>query len=164
MKNALGVSLGICALVWTYLALGVLSGFVAVWGGFIAWGAYFTNGKGTDNLQKTITATIFGAVLAGVAVIINNYIGVTGSFAWPIAVGVTVWGLTALAGNKYFANIPANVFGYAATFGLMLTTNTADMYSVTVVGMENPVILMSVSFVFGSLAGVASEKVAGMLG
>jgi len=164
MKNALGVSLGICAFVWTYLALGVLSGFVVIWGGFIAWGAYFTNGKGADNLQKTIVSTVYGAVLAGVAVVLYGYVGVAGSFAWPIAVGLTVYALTVLAGNKLFANIPANVFGYAATFGLMLTTGTADTYSVTAIGIGNPVILMSISFVFGSIAGLASEKVAGMLG
>ena len=44
MKNALGVSLGITALIWTYLALNVIPG-VLVWAGFIAWGAYFTVGK-----------------------------------------------------------------------------------------------------------------------
>jgi hypothetical protein len=36
MKNALGVSLGITALIWTYLALNVIPG-VLVWAGFIAW-------------------------------------------------------------------------------------------------------------------------------
>ena len=35
MKNALGVSLGITALIWTYLALNVIPG-VLVWAGFIA--------------------------------------------------------------------------------------------------------------------------------
>ena len=82
MKNALGLSLGICGAVWTFLALGVLEGYALVWGGFIAWGCYFTNGKGTDNLQKTIVATIYGAVLAGVAVVIMGAISAyTGSLA-----------------------------------------------------------------------------------
>jgi len=90
MKNALGVSLGICALVWTYIAVFVLGDYVQVWAGFIAWGAYFTVGK--DALQKTISATIFGAVLAGIAVLLHTYIGMLGDFAWPVAVGITVWG------------------------------------------------------------------------
>ena len=69
MKNALGVSLGILALVWTYLALTVLSGYVLVWAGFVAWGAYFVVG-GKSALADTITAMIYGSIMAGVAVVI----------------------------------------------------------------------------------------------
>ena len=159
MKNALGVSLGICALVWTYIAVFILGDYVQVWAGFIAWGAYFTVSK--DALVKTISATIFGAVLAGIAVLIHTYVGMLGDFAWPVAVGITVWGLTAV---PEFSDVPANVFGYAATFGLMLLTNSADMYSIMSVAVSNPVTTASMSFVLGSLAGMVSEKVAGMLG
>jgi hypothetical protein len=155
MKNALGVSLGICALVWTYIALFVLGDFVQVWGGFIAWGAYFTVGK--DALPKTIAATIYGSILAAVAVLLHGQLGMIGDLAWPVAVGVTVWALTVL---PKCPNIPANVFGYAATFGFMLVAQNMD---VTAMDFSNPVILMSVSFVLGSVAGLASEKVAGML-
>jgi len=156
MKNALGVSLGICALVWTYIALFVLGDYVQVWGGFIAWGAYFTVGK--DALSKTVTATIYGSILAAIAVILHGYLGVVGDLAWPVAVGVTVWGLTAL---PKCPNIPANVFGYAATFGFMLLASNMEVLATD---FSNPVIMMSVSFVLGSIAGLASEKVAGMLG
>ena len=159
MKNALGISLGICALVWTYIAVFVLGDYVQVWAGFIAWGAYFTVGK--DALKKTISATIFGAVLAGIAVLLHTYIGMLGDFAWPVAVGITVWGLTAV---PKFSDIPANVFGYAATFGFMLLTNSADMYSISSVAVSNPMITTSISFILGSVAGLISEKVAGMLG
>jgi len=159
MKNALGLSLGICALVWTYIAVFVLGDYVQVWAGFIAWGAYFTVGK--DALKKTISATIFGAVLAGIAVLLYTYIGMLGDFAWPVAVGITVWGLTAV---PKFSDIPANVFGYAATFGFMLLTNSADMYSISSVAVSNPMITTSISFILGSVAGLISEKVAGMLG
>ena len=159
MKNALGVSLGISALVWTYIAVFVIGDYVQVWAGFIAWGAYFTVGK--DALKKTISATIYGAVLAGIAVLLHTYLGMLGDFAWPVAVGITVWGLTAV---PKFSDIPANVFGYAATFGFMLLTNSADMYSVSSVAVSNPVITSSISFILGAAAGMISEKVAGMLG
>ena len=159
MKNALGISLGICALVWTYIAVFVLGDYVQVWAGFIAWGAYFTVGK--DALKKTISATIFGAVLAGIAVLLHTYLGMLGDFAWPVAVGITVWGLTAV---PKFSDIPANVFGYAATFGFMLLTNSADMYSVTTVAVSNPIIISSISFILGSASGMISEKFADMLG
>jgi len=163
MKNSLGASLGICAVVVTYLALGVLSGFTIIWGIFGAWGTYYTNAKGTDNVQKTIGATVYGAVLAGVAVILHGYLGVAGSFAWPIAVGLTVYAMTVLVGNKHFANVPGVVFGYTMAIGYMLTAGTADTYTVTALSISNPIILMSISFVFGAIAGLISEKFAGTL-
>ena len=46
MKNALGVSIALVAVLWTWLVLaGPLNGLALVWAGFIAWGAYFTVGK-----------------------------------------------------------------------------------------------------------------------
>jgi len=129
---------------------------VQVWGGFIAWGAYFTVGK--DALSKTVTATIYGSILAAVAVILHGYLGVVGDLAWPVAVGITVWGLTAL---PKCPNIPANVFGYAATFGFMLVASNMEVMAMD---FSNPVIMMSASFILGSIAGLASEKVAGLLG
>ena len=43
MKNALGVSIALVAVLWTWLVLaGPLNGLALVWAGFIAWGAYFT--------------------------------------------------------------------------------------------------------------------------
>ena len=101
MKNALGVSLGICAAVYTYLALGIISviGATAIWGGFIAWGSYFTVGK--DALSKNISANVFGAVLAGIAVIlyglINAYVGAEiswGYCSWYNCLGINNCSIT----------------------------------------------------------------------
>ena len=164
MKNALGVSLGVTALIWTYLALNVIPG-VLVWAGFIAWGAYFTVGK--DALSKTISATIFGGIMAAIAVgivaVLDDYLAV---WAAPIAVGLTVYGLTAIS---KLPNVPANVFGYAATFAYLLMGGGFDdalimegsnLYAVD---LANPIIVSALSFVFGSVFGLLSEKGAGML-
>ncbi|MDC6484828.1 DUF1097 domain-containing protein [Methylophilaceae bacterium] len=162
MKNALGVSLGICAAVYTYLALGVISviGAAAIWGGFIAWGSYFTVGK--DALSKNISANVFGAVLAGVAVIlygiVNAYVGP--EISWAIAVGITVWALTIVPS---LGNAPANVFGYAATFGFMLLSGLADTASVISLAVSNPIVTMSIAMIVGSIFGLISEKVAAKL-
>ncbi len=102
MKNALGVSLGICALVWTYIAVFV-NGLALVWAGFIAWGAYFTVGK--DALKKTIWHDLW-FILALSLFFFILYLGMLGDFAWPVAVGITVWGLTAV---PKFSDIPALV-------------------------------------------------------
>ena len=168
MKNALGVSIALVAVLWTYLALStVLAPFVLVWAGFIAWGAYFTVGKGA--LGKTIAATIFGSIMAIVAVWIvaltDDYLG---TFAAPVAVGITVYILTAV---PKFNNIPANVLGYAATFGWLLTELIAfeaiiatDGASVLSVNAGHPIILMALSFIGGAIMAKISEMLAGKLG
>ena len=169
MKNALGVSIALVAVLWTYLALytQLVAPYVLVWAGFIAWGAYFTVGK--NALGKTIAATIFGAIMAIVAVWIvaltDDYLG---EFAAPVAVGITVYILTAV---PKLNNIPANVLGYAATFGWLLTEMIAyeaiiatDGGSVLSVSTGHPVILMALSFIGGAIMAKISEMLAGKLG
>ncbi len=168
MKNALGISIALVAVLWTYLALSTaLAPFVLVWAGFIAWGAYFTVGKSA--LGKTIVATIFGSIMAIVAVWIvaltDDYLG---TFAAPVAVGITVYILTAV---PKLNNIPANVLGYAATFGWLLTELIAleavlasDGGSVLEISMGHPFILMVISFVGGAIMAKLSEMLASKLG
>jgi len=168
MKNALGISIALVAVLWTYLALSTaLAPFVLVWAGFIAWGAYFTVGKSA--LGKTIVATIFGSIMAIVAVWIvaltDDYLG---TFAAPVAVGITVYILTAV---PKLNNIPANVLGYAATFGWLLTELIAfeaiietDGASVLSVSAGHPLILMALSFIGGAIMAKLSEMLASKLG
>ena len=168
MKNALGVSIALVAVLWTWLVLaGPLNGLALVWAGFIAWGAYFTVGKGA--LGKTIMATIFGSFMAIVAVfilaLIDDYLG---QFAAPVAVGITVYILTAV---PKLNNIPANVLGYAATFGWLLTELIAfeaiietDGASVLSVSAGHPLILMALSFIGGAIMAKLSEMLASKLG
>ena len=168
MKNALGVSIALVAVLWTWLVLaGPLNGLALVWAGFIAWGAYFTVGK--NALGKTIMATIFGSFMAIVAVLllalIDDYLG---QFAAPVAVGITVYILTAI---PKLDNIPANVLGYAATFGWLLTELIAleavlasDGGSVLEISMGHPFVLMVISFIGGAIMAKLSEMLASKLG
>jgi hypothetical protein len=168
MKNALGVSIALVAVLWTWLVLaGPLNGIALVWAGFIAWGAYFTVGK--QALGKTIAATIFGSLMAIVAVYIlaltDDYLG---QFAAPVAIGITVYVLTAV---PKLNNIPANVLGFAATFGWLLTELIAleaalasDGGTVIQVSMGHPFVLMSSSFVGGAIMAKLSEMLASKLG
>ena len=168
MKNALGVSIALVAVLWTWLVLaGPLNGLALVWAGFIAWGAYFTVGK--NALGKTIAATIFGSIMAIVAIfilaLIDDYLG---QFAAPVAVGITVYILTAV---PKLNNIPANVLGYAATFAWILTevimyeaAISTDGMSVIEFSMGHPFILMAISFIGGAIMAKLSEMLASKLG
>lgn len=168
MKNAFGVALGIMALIWAYLALTVLSGYVLVWAGFIAWGAYHTI-QGKDVLLPTITGTIFGAVMATIALVIAALLsGYIDNFAATIAiaVGITVYILTAV---KAFGNVPANVFGYAATVAMVReeifnSVATASVGDVVAINLTHPLVTAGLSFIAGAIFAHLTVKLAAKLG
>ncbi|HAJ71089.1 MAG TPA: DUF1097 domain-containing protein [Methylophilaceae bacterium] len=162
--TALAVSIAVLGGVWAFLALNPLAGAALVWVGFIAWGCYFHTGGDTAALQKTIAGMIFGAVMAGIALYLvgSGMLGGLGVLAAPVIIAVTVFPLVIVAGNTLLSVVPANVYGYAATAGYALSK--ADAGSVTAMDLTNPVLLVAVSTVIGALFGVASGKLAGMLG
>jgi ABC-type phosphate transport system permease subunit len=162
--TALALSIAVLGGVWAFLALGPLAGSALVWAGFIAWGCYFHTGGDGAALQKTIVGMIYGAVVAGVALalVVANPIGLAASIVAPVYVAVTVFFLVIVAGVNLLSVVPANVYGYAATAGYALSTNTANL--TTTPDLTNPVLLVALSVVIGTLFGAASGKLAGMLG
>jgi len=162
--TALALSIAVLGGVWAFLALGPLAGSVLVWAGFIAWGSYFHSGGDNAAMQKTIVGMIYGAVVAGVALalVVANPIGLAASIAAPVYVAVTVFFLVIVAGINLLSVVPANVYGYAATAGYALSTSTANL--TTTPDLTNPVLLVALSVVIGTLFGAASGKLAGILG
>jgi len=94
-------------------------------------------------------------------VIGNVSIGLDTPIWGAIVVGVTVLILCLGAHVDALKNIPAGVYGYAATAGVGLLMQGAD---VTAVGFNNPLIVVSVSIVIGAVFGLLSGKLAGVLG
>lgn len=168
--TALSLSIAVLGGVWAFLALGPLAGFVLVWAGFIAWGCYFHTGGDNAALQKTIAGMIYGAVLAGIALllVVNNPVALPAVIAAPVYVAVTVFFLVIVANVNLLSAVPANVYGYAATVAYALQTPTVEgagpLASLMTPDFANPVILLSVSYVLGAVFGMISGKVAGMLG
>ena len=166
MSKLLALSLSIAVLggIWAFLALGPLSGSVLVWAGFIAWGCYFATGADNAALQKTIVGMIYGAVLAGVALLLvgANPLGLPGAAGPAVYIAFTVFFLVIVAGQSLLSVVPANVYGYAATAGYALQTTGAG--SPMSMNLSNPVLLVALSVVLGALFGMASGKLAGALG
>jgi hypothetical protein len=162
--TALAVSIAVLGAVWAFLALGPLARSVLVWAGFIAWGSYFHSGGDAAALQKTIVGMIYGAIIAGVALalVVSNPVGLGAAIAAPVYVGVTVFFLVIVANISLLSVVPANVYGYAATAGYALSTNTANL--TTTPDLTNPVLLVALSAIIGALFGAASGKLAGVLG
>ena len=92
----------------------------------------------------------------------HGILGGLGALAAPVIIAVTVFPLVIVAGMNLLSVVPANVYGYAATAGLALSTNTAG--NVTMMNMSNPVLLVVVSTVLGAVFGMVSGKLAGALG
>jgi Na+/proline symporter len=76
-------------------------------------------------------------------------------------VGAVVAAMVLLANVPLFANIPAQVYGFAATVAMALVPATPG--SVTEASMANPVVTIILSMIVGAIFGYVSEKVAGML-
>lgn len=166
--TALAVSIALLGGVWAYIALGPFGmgdgdAELLVWVGFIAWACYFHTGADTAALQKTIAGMIYGAVIAGIALLLvgMNPLGLPGAVGPAVYIAVTVFLLVIVSSQSLLSVVPANVYGYAATAAYAL--QTAGAGSVTAMDMTNPVLLVAVSTILGALFGMASGKVAGML-
>lgn len=161
--TALALSIAVLGGVWAFLALGPLAGSVLVWAGFIAWGCYFHTGGDNAALQKTIAGMIYGAVIAGIALalVVNNPVSLPAAIAAPVYIAVTVFFLVIVAGINLLSVVPANVYGYAATAGYALSTNTAANYGA--LNLSNPTLIVALSVVFGAVFGLISGKLAGVL-
>jgi len=168
--TALSVSIAVLGGVWVFLALGPLAGSVLVWAGFLAWGCYFHTGGDTAALKKTIAGMVYGAVVAGVALllVVHNPLGLPGALAAPIYVAATVFLLVIVAGgHDLLSVVPANVYGYAGVVAYSLQTPTANgagpLASLTMASLANPVLLLALSYVLGAVFGMASGKLAGKI-
>jgi Protein of unknown function (DUF1097) len=161
--TALSVSIAVLGAIWAYLALGPLSGFTLVWAGFIAWGCFFHSGGDEKALARTIVGTIYGAILAWIALMIIVKVPVPAlGTVWPaIVVGVTVFFLVVVASIDLLSVVPANVYGYAALVGYTLSKGATG--SLTAPSAANPLALMAISFIIGALFGYASGKLMGVL-
>jgi len=168
--TALSLSIAVFACIWTFLALGPLSGAVLVWAGVVAWGCFFHSGADEAALKKTIAGTVYGSVLAGIALllVVNNPLGLPAGIAAPVYVAVTVFFLVIVAGVELLSVVPANVYGFAVTVGYALHQPTSEgvgpLASLTAASLANPVLLCSLSFVLGAIFGFVSNKVAGAIG
>jgi hypothetical protein len=152
---ALAISIGVLAVVATWLFLGPLAGMGAqIWVGFIAWACFFHVGGKAKGLQTTIICMIFGAVVGALSVMLAGMLGGLGALAAPVAVGIGAAALVLAAHLPFLASIPSSVLGFASVAGLILVGSKAPMDALV------PVII---SIILGAIFGFVSEMLAGKL-
>jgi len=160
---ALSVSIAVLGGIWAFISLGPLSAYTLVWAGFIAWGCFFHSGGDTKALMKTIAGTVYGAIVAWIAllIIVKVSIPLPAAIWGAIVVAVTVFCLVIVASVDVLSVVPANVYGYAALVGYTLSKGaTGDL---TAAKADNPLFLLIISLVLGALFGYASGQLAGAL-
>lgn len=149
---ALAVSIGLLAVVATWVFLGPLAAFqMQIWQAFIAWACFFHSGGKVEGLQKTVICMSFGAVVGMAAVMLAGQLGALGALAAPVAVGIGAAIIVLAAHIGLLATIPACVYGFAAVAGLILLKPLTPLDAIL------PTIA---SIVVGALFGWASEALA----
>jgi Protein of unknown function (DUF1097) len=152
---ALAVSIGVLAVVATWLFLGPLAAFqMQIWQAFLAWACFFHSGGKTEGLTKTTVCMSAGAVVGMASVMLAGQLGALGSLAAPVAVGIGAAVLVLAAHIGMLATIPASVYGFASVAGLILLKSMAPVDAIV------PTIA---SIIVGALFGWLSEMVAGKL-
>jgi hypothetical protein len=158
---ALSLSIGILGGFATWLFLSV--GGLLIWAAFIAWGCFFHTGGDVNALRATIIGNLFGAVVATVAALAILMIPGAATLGLPlwagIVVAITAWAICIAANVKMFSVIPANVYGYAATFAFLLQTpEKLSVEALTSISMNNGLIVVGLSMVIGAVLGFLSGK------
>jgi len=156
MLIALAISIGVLAVVATWLFLGPLAAFhMQIWQAFIAWGCYYHCGGKTEGATKTIVNMSFGALIGTLSVLLAGQLGGLGALAAPVAVGIGVAVMVLAAHLPVLSTIPAAVYGFASAAGLILLGK-----DITPMGALLPTIG---SIILGAAFGWVSEMVAGKL-
>ncbi len=164
--TALSLAIGVLGAVATWAFLTV--GGVLIWAAFIAWGCFFHCGGDDAALRNTIVSNIFGSLIASIAALVILGVPLADKLTLPvwagIVVGVSVWVICIAANIKAVSVIPANVYGYAATFAFLLQTpDRLSVAALTSASMNNAFVAVSVSMIIGALLGYASGKLASAL-
>ena len=165
MKSLTALSLSIAVLggVATFLALGVVGGYVLIWPIFIGWGAFFALGATPEAMKNVIVCGIFGVIMAWLSAIVIVSIPLAAQLGLPlwagIVVAVAIFILCIAANIPALSAIPGTVFGFASTFGYLLQTPNMLTKDILFGGaFTNPLIIMSISIAVGAGFGILSSK------
>jgi hypothetical protein len=152
---ALAISIGVLAVIATWLFLGPLAalGF-QIWQAFVAWASHYHSGGKVAGAKTTVICMSFGVVVGALSVALAGQLGALGALAAPVAVGIGAAVIVLAANLSALATIPASVYGFACVAGLILLKGVAPM---------DAIIPTIGSVVLGAVFGYASEAIGGML-
>ena len=129
---------------------------------FIAWACFVAAGGNNKALSSTITAWLWGAVVAWLTalVLIPNLGGLPAGLGVPVAIAISVFVLVYGTKVKAFSLAPGAVYGYAAFFTAFLAGTDALQSA----SLGNPLILTALSGIAGAVLGMVALNVSASLG
>lgn len=166
--TALSLSIGVLSGVATYFAVGPAAGVFFIWAATIAWAAYFLLGADQQAAINTIVNGIFGVFMAWITALLLLKIDPDASLGVEISTGLIVAAavivLCLSAKLPQFAIIPVGVLGYSSTFAYLLQTPEKMNQDVLFgASLNNPLLVISISFILGAVFGHLSNQLAGKL-
>lgn len=166
--TATSLSIALVGALATWLAFGPLSGYILIWAIFISWAGFAALGGDNEALKNTIVCGVFGVVIGWIAAYIVLTIPLGDTLGMPLwsalVVAVTAFVVVFASNLPIFSAVPASVLSYAATFAYLL--QTSDKMSVVTlinINFDNPLLLISLSVIFGGLFGKLSVIGAGFM-
>lgn len=163
--TSLSLSIGILSGIATYFAIGPAAGVFFIWAATISWAAYFLLGANLEAAINTGINGIFGVFMAWITAVILLKIDPSISIGVEMATALVVAGavivLCLSANLPQFAVIPVGVLGYSSTFAYLLQTpdkmNQEVLLGAT---LNNPLLVISISFILGAVFGHLSNQLA----
>jgi len=145
MLISLALSIGVLAVAATWLVLGPLAALsIQIWQVFVTWACFYHSGGKTEGLKITLVCMSFGAVDCMLSVMLAGQLGMLGSFGVPVAVGIGAAAIVLAAHIPLLATIPAGVYGFASTAGLILLGK--DMSPLNAIGPTIGSIIVGAAF------------------
>ncbi len=138
-----------------------------VWAALIAWAAFLDAGGDTAALKRTVTGTVFGAILAWVTLVLalNFEVAVETQLWIPrtaIAVAISLLILGLSTRIAALSRLSTSLYGYGALFGAYIITieGRTALESLSSRHLNNPLILVAVSMAVGAVCGLISNRLA----
>ncbi|MBK8814802.1 MAG: DUF1097 domain-containing protein [Methylococcaceae bacterium] len=161
--TALSLSIGGLAGVATFLAVGPASGLFFIWAATVPWAVFFLLGADKEAICKNITCSVFGVVMAWATALMLTEISPDTMLGFPLmaafTVAVSVVVLCLAANIPQLATIPCSVVGYSLVFAYLLQTPDKLNKDVLLgLSISNPLLVISISIVFGTYLGVYSAQ------
>ncbi len=163
---ALGVVVGIIGAIATWVFLAIPLG-LQIWAAVIGLAVFFHAGGKDVGLKTAIIGTLFGAIIAWIALIVLTVLPVAATLGVPLGAALVVFVsivvMVLAASVPAFAAIPVTLYGYAGVIAYALLAGKLGPALLAPSLVENPLLSVGVSMVAGALLGFVAQKIVGLI-
>lgn len=163
---ALGAVVGVIGAVATWAFLTFPLG-LQIWAAVVGLAVFFHAGGKDAGLKTAIIGTLFGAIVAWIALVVLTVLPVGAMLGVPLGAAlvvlVSIIVMVMAASLPTFAAIPVTLYGFAGVVAYALLAGKLGPSLVSVSMVENPLLSVGVSMVAGAILAFAAEKTVGLV-